>query len=44
MALDKAGRSAEVDYVNAHGTSTPAGDPVEVGAIRQLVGDARARQ
>jgi 3-oxoacyl-[acyl-carrier-protein] synthase II len=44
MALDKAGRSpAEVDYVNAHGTSTPAGDPVEVRAIRQLLGDARAR-
>ena len=44
MALDKAGRSPdEVDYVNAHGTSTPAGDPVEVGAIRQLVGDDRAR-
>jgi 3-oxoacyl-[acyl-carrier-protein] synthase II len=44
MALDRAGRSAdEVDYVNAHGTSTPAGDPVEGGAIRQLRGDARAR-
>lgn len=44
MALDRAGRTAdEVDYVNAHGTSTPAGDPVEVGAIRQLLGDARAR-
>ena len=34
----------EVDYVNAHGTSTPAGDPVEVHAIRQLVGDERAAQ
>lgn len=33
---------SDVDYVNAHGTSTPAGDPVEVGAIRQLVGDDRA--
>jgi 3-oxoacyl-[acyl-carrier-protein] synthase II len=44
MALDRAGRAAdEVDYVNAHGTSTPAGDPVEIGAIRQLVGDERAR-
>jgi 3-oxoacyl-[acyl-carrier-protein] synthase II len=44
MALDKAGRSPdEVDYVNAHGTSTPAGDPVEIGAVRQLLGDARAR-
>lgn len=45
MALDKAGRGAdEVDYVNAHGTSTPAGDPVEVGAIRQLLGEDRARE
>ena len=32
----------EVDYVNAHGTSTPAGDPVEIGAVRQLVGEERA--
>ncbi len=32
----------DVDYVNAHGTSTGAGDPVEIGAIRQLVGDDRA--
>jgi 3-oxoacyl-[acyl-carrier-protein] synthase II len=36
--------AAEVDYVNAHGTSTPSGDPVEVGAVRQLVGDDRARE
>jgi 3-oxoacyl-[acyl-carrier-protein] synthase II len=44
MALERAGRTPdEVDYVNAHGTSTPAGDPVEIGAIRQLVGDERAR-
>ncbi len=43
MALERGGLEAsEVDYVNAHGTSTPAGDPVEIGAIRQLVGDARA--
>ena len=28
-----------MDYVNAHGTSTAAGDPVEIGAIRQLVGE-----
>jgi len=33
----------EVDYVNAHGTSTPSGDPVEIHAIRQLVGEDRAR-
>ena len=34
----------EVDYVNAHGTSTPAGDPVEIAAIRRLVGDERAAE
>lgn len=33
---------SEVDYVNAHGTSTAAGDPVEIGAIRRLVGDEHA--
>ena len=35
-------RADEVDYVNAHGTSTATGDPVEVRPIRQLVGDERA--
>ena len=40
MALEKGGLTPEdVDYVNAHGTSTAAGDPVEIGAIRQLVGE-----
>jgi 3-oxoacyl-[acyl-carrier-protein] synthase II len=39
-ALERGGLSPDdVDYVNAHGTSTPAGDPVEVGAIRSLLGD-----
>lgn len=28
-----------VDYINAHGTSTPAGDPPEIAAIRNLFGD-----
>jgi 3-oxoacyl-[acyl-carrier-protein] synthase II len=37
LALRDAGLSpAEVDYVNAHATSTPIGDPVEVTAIRQV--------
>lgn len=43
-ALARGGLDAsEVDYVNAHGTSTPAGDPVEIGAIRQLVGERAPR-
>lgn len=42
-ALRRAGlQPGDVDYVNAHGTSTPAGDPVELGAIRTLVGEERA--
>ena len=29
----------KVDYINAHGTSTPAGDPPEIAAIRQVFGE-----
>ena len=41
MALRKAGISAaDIDYVNAHGTSTPLGDEIELNAVQRLVGDA----
>ncbi len=38
-ALNRAGIDAsELDYVNAHGTSTPMGDEIELGAIERLLG------
>ena len=43
MALKKAGMTpADIDYINAHGTSTPLGDELELGAVRRLFGNAIA--
>jgi 3-oxoacyl-[acyl-carrier-protein] synthase II len=43
-ALKRAAISpAEVDYINAHGTSTPLGDEIELGAVQRLVGNEAAR-
>ena len=42
-ALKNAGMVAgDVDYINAHGTSTPLGDEIEVKAVTRLMGDAAA--
>lgn len=43
MALKRAEMNPEdIDYINAHGTSTPVGDMVELGAVRRLLGDKAA--
>src|SRR5882724_7457412 len=39
-ALRRAELSVEkIDYINAHGTSTPLGDEIELGAVKRLFGD-----
>ena len=41
MAMRKSGLAlSDIDYINAHGTSTPLGDELELGAVRRLFGDA----
>jgi len=41
MAMRHAGIDASaIDYVNAHGTSTPMGDEIEVKAVKRMLGSA----
>jgi 3-oxoacyl-[acyl-carrier-protein] synthase II len=40
MALKHSGLNhSDIDYINAHGTSTPMGDTIELGAVKKLFGD-----
>ena len=42
-ALKRAGVTpSEIDYINAHGTSTPVGDEIELKAVERLLGNASA--
>ncbi|MES1986183.1 MAG: beta-ketoacyl-ACP synthase II [Pseudomonadota bacterium] len=44
MAMRKSGLAlSDIDYINAHGTSTPMGDELELGAVRRLFGNDIAK-
>jgi 3-oxoacyl-[acyl-carrier-protein] synthase II len=43
-AIKDAGISpSDIDYINAHGTSTPLGDEIELGAVERMLGNAASK-
>lgn len=43
-AIKDAGiQASDIDYINAHGTSTPLGDEIELGAVERLLGNAASK-
>src|ERR1700674_3549463 len=43
-AMKRAGiGTSDIDYINAHGTSTQVGDEIELGAVERLLGNAASR-
>src|SRR5436853_3938186 len=43
-AIKRAGiQPGEIDYINAHGTSTPMGDEIELGAVERVLGNSAGR-
>ncbi|MEM7397758.1 MAG: beta-ketoacyl-ACP synthase II [Pseudomonadota bacterium] len=43
-AVKRAGiDAADIDYINAHGTSTPMGDEIELGAVERIFGNAAGK-
>jgi 3-oxoacyl-[acyl-carrier-protein] synthase II len=43
-AMKRAGiTAADIDYINAHGTSTQVGDEIELGAVERMLGNAASK-
>src|SRR6185312_5066211 len=35
--------ASDIDYINSHGTSTPLGDEIELGAVQKLLGNTASK-